>query len=224
MQISAIYFPTFFQKADCTTFALSVCQSVGLSVSVTINFPSPNCETQPHTDQVPPSTIQYYPLLTQCHQVPTISIFFTTATTTTTNNKQRQTTSNEKQMHMQMIIRRGRPLANDHPEGPASCKWSSGGAGLLQMIIWWDQPLANDHPEGQASCKWSSSGTSLLQMNIQRGRPLACVGVLTPTATIFNGTLETTSVEEIQILICAKSNQRRPGLHSVASLVWTSIC
>ena len=122
MQISAIYFPTFFQKADCTTFALSVCQSVGLSVSVTINFPSPNCVTQPHTDQVPPSTIQYYPLLTQCHQVPTISIFFTTATTTTTNNKQRQTTSNEKQMHMQMIIRRGRPLANDHPEGPASCK------------------------------------------------------------------------------------------------------
>ena len=30
---------------------------------------------------------------------------------------------------------RGRPLANDDPEGPASCKWSSGGAGLLQMMI-----------------------------------------------------------------------------------------
>ena len=26
---------------------------------------------------------------------------------------------------LQMIIRRGRPLANDHPEGPAYCKWSS---------------------------------------------------------------------------------------------------
>ena len=28
-----------------------------------------------------------------------------------------------------MIIRRGRPLANGDPEGPASCKWSFGGAG-----------------------------------------------------------------------------------------------
>ena len=26
---------------------------------------------------------------------------------------------------LHMIIWRGRPLANDHPEGPASCKWSS---------------------------------------------------------------------------------------------------
>ena len=25
--------------------------------------------------------------------------------------------------------------ANDDPEGPVSCKWSFGGAGLLQMII-----------------------------------------------------------------------------------------
>ena len=31
----------------------------------------------------------------------------------------------------EMIIQSGRPLANDHPEWPASCKWSSGGAGLL---------------------------------------------------------------------------------------------
>ena len=36
---------------------------------------------------------------------------------------------------LKMIIRRGRPLANDHPEGPTSCKWSSGGAVLMQMII-----------------------------------------------------------------------------------------
>ena len=28
-----------------------------------------------------------------------------------------------------------RPLANDHPEEPASRKWSSGGTGLLQKII-----------------------------------------------------------------------------------------
>ena len=35
-----------------------------------------------------------------------------------------------------MMIWRDRPLANDNQEGPASCKWSSGGAGLLQMIIW----------------------------------------------------------------------------------------
>ena len=44
-----------------------------------------------------------------------------------------------------MIILRIRPLANDHPEDPASCKWSSGGSGLLQMI---------------------SAGTGLLQMII----------------------------------------------------------
>ena len=69
MQISAIYFPTFFQKTDCTIFALSVCQSVGWSVSVTINFPSPNCVTQPHTDKIPPFTIHYHSLLTQCHHV-----------------------------------------------------------------------------------------------------------------------------------------------------------
>ena len=38
---------------------------------------------------------------------------------------------------------RCRPLANNHLEGPASCK--SGGTGLLQMIILRDRPLANDH-------------------------------------------------------------------------------
>ena len=43
----------------------------------------------------------------------------------------------------------------DHPEGPASCKWSSRGASLWQMIIRRCRPLANDHPEGPASCIWS---------------------------------------------------------------------
>ena len=38
----------------------------------------------------------------------------------------------------------------------ASCKWSSGRAGLLQMIIQRGRPLANDHPERPASYKWSS--------------------------------------------------------------------
>ena len=65
-----------------------------------------------------------------------------------------------------MIIRRIWPLANDHPEDPATCKWSSGGSDNLQMIIWRIRPLANDHPEDQASCKWSSGGTGLLQMII----------------------------------------------------------
>ena len=32
-----------------------------------------------------------------------------------------------------VVKMRGRPLANDDPKGPASCKWSFGGAGLLQM-------------------------------------------------------------------------------------------
>ena len=44
-----------------------------------------------------------------------------------------------------MIILRDQPLANDHLEWPASCKWSSGVAGLLQMIIRTGRPLANDH-------------------------------------------------------------------------------
>ena len=39
-----------------------------------------------------------------------------------------------------MIIRIDRPLENDHPDGPASCKWSSGRTGLKQMIIRMDRP------------------------------------------------------------------------------------
>ena len=72
-----------------------------------------------------------------------------------------------------MIIQRIRPLANDHPEDPASCKWPSRGSGLLHMIIRRIRPLANDHLEESASCKWSSEGSSLLQMIIQRISPLA---------------------------------------------------
>ena len=43
-----------------------------------------------------------------------------------------------------MIILMDLHIANDHPDGPASCKWSSGQTGLLQMIIRMDRPLAND--------------------------------------------------------------------------------
>ena len=64
LQISASYFQTF-EKADCTIFALSI----GRLVGVTINFPSPNCVTQPYTDKIPPFTIHYHSLLTQCHHV-----------------------------------------------------------------------------------------------------------------------------------------------------------
>ena len=38
------------------------------------------------------------------------------------------------------------PFCGCQNEGPVSCKWSSGGAGLLQMIIQRGRPLANDHP------------------------------------------------------------------------------
>ena len=72
-----------------------------------------------------------------------------------------------------MVIWRIRPLAKDHPEDLASCKWLSGGSGLLQIIIWRIWPLANDHPEDPASCKWSSGGSGLLQMIIQRDRLFA---------------------------------------------------
>ena len=86
-----------------------------------------------------------------------------------------------------MIIRRIWPLAYNHLEDLASCKWSSGGSGLLHMIIRRIKPLANDHlpsandhpplandhPEGPASCKWSSGGSGLLHMIIRRIKPLA---------------------------------------------------
>ena len=72
-----------------------------------------------------------------------------------------------------MVVRRIRPLANDHPEDPASCKWSSGGSTLLQMIIRRIRPIANDHLEGPSTYKWSSVGSGLLQMIIWRTRPLA---------------------------------------------------
>ena len=67
---------------------------------------------------------------------------------------------------LQMIISLGRPLANDYPDPPASCKWSFGWTGLLQMIIQIGRPLANDHPDRPAFCKWSSFSFSanLLQI------------------------------------------------------------
>ena len=72
-----------------------------------------------------------------------------------------------------MIIWIDRPLANDHLDWPASCKWSSRWTGLLQMIIQIDRPLANDHSDGPASLKWSFGWTSLLQMIVWMERPLA---------------------------------------------------
>ena len=44
-----------------------------------------------------------------------------------------------------MILQGGQPLANDHAEGLASCKWSARGGGLLRIIIHSGPPLANDH-------------------------------------------------------------------------------
>ena len=72
-----------------------------------------------------------------------------------------------------MIIRRIKPLVNDHSEDLATCKESPGGTCHLQIIIWRIRPLANDHLEGQATCKWSSRGSGLLQMIIRRIWPLA---------------------------------------------------
>ena len=66
-----------------------------------------------------------------------------------------------------------RPLLNNHPEDPASCKRSSEESALLQLIIRRKRPLANDHLEGPATCKWSPRGTGLLQMIIWRIWPLA---------------------------------------------------
>ena len=74
---------------------------------------------------------------------------------------------------LQMIIRMGRPFANDHPDGPAFCKWSSGGASLLQMIIWMGWPFANDHPDWPAFCKWLSGWGGLSQMIIWISWPFA---------------------------------------------------
>ena len=67
----------------------------------------------------------------------------------------------------------GRPIANDHPEEPTSCKSSSRGASLLQIIIQRGRLFANDHSKGWASCKWSSWVVRLLQIIIWRGWPFA---------------------------------------------------
>ena len=72
-----------------------------------------------------------------------------------------------------MIIWRDQPLANDHSEGQASCKWSSGWTGLLEMITWMDEPLANDHLEGPASCKWSFRWNGPLQIIFRMDQPVA---------------------------------------------------
>ena len=68
LQISAFFYFPAFEKADRSILALLVGWSVG-QCSVTINFPSPNCVTQPYTDKIPPFTIHYHSLLTQCHHV-----------------------------------------------------------------------------------------------------------------------------------------------------------
>ena len=68
-----------------------------------------------------------------------------------------------------ITIRRIRPLANDHLEGPAICKWSPRWSCLLQMIIRRILPLANDHLKGLTSCKWSS--VTLARIRIQSRRP-----------------------------------------------------
>ena len=39
------------------------------------------------------------------------------------------------------------PLANDHLDGSAFCKWSSGWNDLLYLIIWMAHPLTNAYPD-----------------------------------------------------------------------------
>ena len=72
-----------------------------------------------------------------------------------------------------MILLIDRPHANDHPDGPASCIWSSWSTGLLQMIIMIDMSLANDHLDGSASFKWLSERNDLYKMIIMIDRPFA---------------------------------------------------
>ena len=69
--------------------------------------------------------------------------------------------------------KRQRTTANDHLDGPASCKWSSRRTILLQMIIAIDHPLAIDHLYWMTSWEWSSGWTGLSQMIIQMDRPHA---------------------------------------------------
>ena len=72
---------------------------------------------------------------------------------------------------LQMIIRRDQPLANDHLEWPATCKWSSEGTSLLQMIIRIERPLQIIIQKGPASCKWSFRWAGLLQMVLLANSP-----------------------------------------------------
>ena len=60
-----------------------------------------------------------------------------------------------------MIIRMGRPLANNHMDGQASFKWSFGGTGLLQMIIRRGRHLANPQLRAKVSMGLNSLCCSL---------------------------------------------------------------
>ena len=103
-----------------------------------------------------------------------------------------------------MIVKmRSLPLANGHPEGPASYIWWSGGTGLLQMVIWRDRPFANDHSERPASCKWWSGGTGLLQMIIRRA------------AAVRGGIGDSTSCIWKLTFFCVKS---------LSEQIWVSFC
>ena len=84
LQISAFFLLSNFPKGRLLYMrpvGQLVGWSVGQSVGVTINFPSPNCVTQPHTDKIPPFTIHYHSLLTQYHHVPAKTILYWPSTT-----------------------------------------------------------------------------------------------------------------------------------------------
>ena len=82
-----------------------------------------------------------------------------------------------------MTIQMDWPLANNHPDGPASCKCLSGWTGLLQIIIQRDQHLPNDHPDQPDSSKkhhplpqnissWSSNLKDQGSISIKKTRTL----------------------------------------------------
>ena len=87
---------------------------------------------------------------------------------------------------LQLIIRMGRPIVNDHLDGPAFCKWSSGLVGLLHVIIWIGRTFANDHWDGQAFCKWSSRFLPFNQILLHFYFYFQQISYFPPTNIIFS--------------------------------------
>ena len=126
------------------------------------------------------------------------------------------------------------PLAIDHPEDLATCKWSSRGTGHLQMIIWRIWPLPNDHLEDPASCKWSSRWSRRLQMIIRRIQPFAKDRLEDPASCKWSSRVAVVNWDNFKLEYCdilkvlslaqiqRLCNQNNGPIAKLKSLTWST--